>query len=305
MLKKEIQTWMRRNAREVELALWRCLFEGGSSEAVANALLAYQNEDGGFGHALEADNWNPGSTPITTDRALIYLRMAGYEALEHPAYQGVMRYVRSGLHRWEYGWMFTVPENNAYPGAPWWRYSEEENARNYAGVTAHLDAFILLHMQDDPVLYPRAQEEARAMLCGLAENETYGDKGLPPFEELLSAAEATALPGIDLSRARAQMMEKCIAAVRASEGHWHEYGVRPSDVVRTPTSPLYAPLKRLITEEQTFLLDTREKSGVWPITWTWYDTLPQYPTQFTLSESWWKSICAIENYQFLQAFGRG
>ena len=46
----EIKTWMYRNARHVELCLWQYFFEDGDKKAVADALLSYQNEDGGFGH---------------------------------------------------------------------------------------------------------------------------------------------------------------------------------------------------------------------------------------------------------------
>lgn len=53
-----------RNARPVDLARWQYHFEGGSREAVLTALACYQNPDGGFGHALEADAWNPNSTPL-------------------------------------------------------------------------------------------------------------------------------------------------------------------------------------------------------------------------------------------------
>ena len=43
-----INNWMHRNARELDLASWKCLFMNGNAEEVADALLQYQNEDGGF-----------------------------------------------------------------------------------------------------------------------------------------------------------------------------------------------------------------------------------------------------------------
>lgn len=42
----------------VRKTLWQYHFENGSQEAVLLALSFYQNDDG-FGHALEADSWNP------------------------------------------------------------------------------------------------------------------------------------------------------------------------------------------------------------------------------------------------------
>lgn len=44
-----------RNSRSLVLARWQYHFEDGSKEAVLKALSYYQNEDGGFGHALEPD----------------------------------------------------------------------------------------------------------------------------------------------------------------------------------------------------------------------------------------------------------
>ena len=55
-----------RNARPLDLALWKYHFENGNREDVLTALMAYQNADGGFGHALEADSFNPNSAPIQT-----------------------------------------------------------------------------------------------------------------------------------------------------------------------------------------------------------------------------------------------
>lgn len=62
-----------RNARPLDLARWQYHFEGGRKENVIEALSAYQNEDGGFGHGLEADFWNPNSSPMATSAAAQYL----------------------------------------------------------------------------------------------------------------------------------------------------------------------------------------------------------------------------------------
>ena len=82
----EVRRWMLRNARAVELALWRCHFEHGDPKDVADALLAYQNEDGGFGNALEPDCWNPGSTPVATWTAIKYMLAVDFDDMAHPAY---------------------------------------------------------------------------------------------------------------------------------------------------------------------------------------------------------------------------
>jgi len=76
-----------KNARPLDLARWQYHFEGGSKEAVLNALAYYQNEDGGFGHALEPDAWNPLSSPIQTCSATEILKEINFTDTA-PDYQG-------------------------------------------------------------------------------------------------------------------------------------------------------------------------------------------------------------------------
>jgi len=94
---EKARQYVYRHARPVELARWQYHFEGGSRENVLHALAFYQNEDGGFGHALEADNWNPASTPISTLTAADILEEIGFADADHPIIQGMLRYLESGI----------------------------------------------------------------------------------------------------------------------------------------------------------------------------------------------------------------
>jgi len=66
-----------RDARIVERRLFLNRFHGAPAEGVVNALRAFQNEDGGFGHALEADLRGPHSQPIHVDMAFRILHESG------------------------------------------------------------------------------------------------------------------------------------------------------------------------------------------------------------------------------------
>src|SRR5687768_13485136 len=57
-----------------ERALFAYLFEGGSRERALGCLASYQNEDGGWGHALEHDVRAPVSNAMTTEHALALMR---------------------------------------------------------------------------------------------------------------------------------------------------------------------------------------------------------------------------------------
>jgi hypothetical protein len=62
-----------RNARMVERAQFAWAFAGGPKDAVKTAVAAYQNADGGFGNALEADLRAPESTAVACEAALVAL----------------------------------------------------------------------------------------------------------------------------------------------------------------------------------------------------------------------------------------
>ena len=105
---QEIRTWIHRNARELELSVWNYFFENGSREAVIDALSYYQNEDGGFGHAVEPDGWNPESSPYATLVVTGILRRTGAAdamGAGHPMMQGIFRYLESGAGCDVNGWM--------------------------------------------------------------------------------------------------------------------------------------------------------------------------------------------------------
>ena len=73
-----------RNARPIDLALWKYHFENGNKDDVLTALAAYQNADGGFAHAIEPDFWNENSTPIATWAATCKLEQMGGVDRSHP-----------------------------------------------------------------------------------------------------------------------------------------------------------------------------------------------------------------------------
>lgn len=62
--------FVRREARVLEQRTFAACFEGTSPHGGVAALLAYRNDDGGFGHGLEPDKLCPASLPIDDQVAL-------------------------------------------------------------------------------------------------------------------------------------------------------------------------------------------------------------------------------------------
>jgi hypothetical protein len=73
------ETFIWNNARLLERRLFSFLFKGGLGKDVITALSAYQNEDGGFGNALEPDKRTSTSQPIEQEVALRILDDMGFD----------------------------------------------------------------------------------------------------------------------------------------------------------------------------------------------------------------------------------
>lgn len=299
----EVRAWVRRNARELEWSLWRRLFEGGDAQAVLDALSAYQNEDGGFGHALEADSWNPASTPYTTMHALGLLQTAGILDHDNAAFQGACRYLNSGAETTEHGWRFAIPSNNDYPHAPWWGFDPAASEVENIGLTAGIAAFALTQLDADAPAYQRALRYGAAIAKRLESESDFGEMGVGGLIGLIPALRSQNVAGLDYELLNARVRELVNRSIVRDPAKWPFYGVRPSRYIQSPQSPYYQENADIVAKEVEYTLAEREPGGVWGITWSWFDLGDQYAKAFAISENWWKSQKAIENMLFLRAFG--
>ncbi len=285
----KIRNWIYRNARPVDLARWEYHFEEGSKDDVIEMLSFYQNEDGGFGNALEPDSWNPNSTPITTNTAVEILREIGHDNRKHPMIVDMLEYLESTHGKKDHKWLFSLPENNKYPHAPWWE-TEEEGTLTKFNPTASLLRFILDFGDYKSDLYKMALNE-----MGTLKEEVINDED-PSMHDLICLESIRAY----LDEERLNKLELDI--IEKDPLKWVEYTCKPSTFIKDKQHPLYKnkELKKLLIRE----LDELEKSllpeGYWEISWKW----DNYPEEFALTKNWWRADLAIKNLLILKAFDR-
>jgi len=109
------------NARVVDRRRFERMFGGGAAQAVRDAVAAYRNDDGGFGHALEPDCRAPGSQPLAVDMALRILDEA--DAWDLPLVSGACDWLAEVAPA-EGGASSAEPSMTGWPHAPWWRPEE-------------------------------------------------------------------------------------------------------------------------------------------------------------------------------------
>ncbi|MFI4989515.1 MAG: hypothetical protein ACHQHO_01185 [Solirubrobacterales bacterium] len=103
-------------ARLLDRHRYSLLFEGGAAEPVIEALHAYRNADGGFGHALEPDLRGPGSQPAPTLYALETLNEA--DAADGELGRAARAWV-AGVAAADGGIPAVLPGFEDYPHAAW------------------------------------------------------------------------------------------------------------------------------------------------------------------------------------------
>jgi hypothetical protein len=105
------------NGRVLDRRRFERLFAGGEAGPVRDAVAAYRNPDGGFGHALEPDGRSPGTQPLAIELALRTLDEAGeWDAALVDGACGWLAEHAPG----EGGAVFVDPSIEGWPHAPWW-----------------------------------------------------------------------------------------------------------------------------------------------------------------------------------------
>jgi hypothetical protein len=302
---KEIKSWVYRNSRPIELAIWQYYFENGSKEAVLSALSFDQSDDGGFGHALEADSWNPNSSPYTTLKAINILKGIYFNDKQHPIMRGVFKFLESNAYCSENGWYFNIPSNDHYAHAPWWTYNMEDNTFEGIGVTAGIVSFIFTSTDKNSKIFRKALALSDNIIEKLIKTDKYGDMGIGGYCVLLDAIERAGLISHYDYKSVTEKVKKLVhTSIERDTSKWVHYSRRPSDYIYSPESIFYKDNEDIVIKELDYLIDTRTQNGVWNITWSWFENNEKYAKEFAISEAWWKASIAIDKIKFLKNFNR-
>jgi hypothetical protein len=271
------------NARLVERRLYAYVFLGAAPEGVVAALRGYQNDDGGFGHALEPDLRGPESQPIHVETAFRALEAAG----THPP-EMVARAC---------SWLASVDRAKgcvpaifesaaAYPRAGHWQpaYWTAESPNPTAAIAGLLHAMNAGHPwldRADTFCWRRLGEpisDAHSLRCAFTFLEHHPDRRraeallMPVAEQIVDATLFALDPGVT------------------------EYALTPLDFAPHPTSmarPLFADA--LIDAHLDDLASRQQPDGGWPVVW-------EPPSMGAMAE--WRARVTLDAISTLRAYGR-
>lgn len=267
------------------------------------ALGAYRNPDGGFGHALEEDAWNPGSSPVQTWAATEIVRETGLTDRGHPIIEGILRYLESGADFDGAFWANTVPANNDFPHAPWWHFADDGPPAGSDNPTAALAGFGLRFSRPGSALLRLCREIAAQAVNRFLDGR-YRDSmhTVACFVRLFEYCRDTGETNLfDWSAFQNELAAQITASLTQDTSTWAtDYICKPSLYINSPGSEFYEQNRDLAEYECDFIERSLKPEGYWDITWQWND----YPAEWAVSKVWWQGTHAVNNLVLLKNYGR-
>lgn len=286
--------FLREDARPLERALFAVQFESAPPSVALDALAAFQNTDGGFGHGLEADIRLADSSVIATTIAFQRLRELGAPAT-HPLVENGCRYLRETFDAASLNWPDVPASLDEAPHAPWWKVRDDLTTRRF-----NPRAEIAGYLNEYPSHFPAKMRETvtSSVFAALATHE--GDMEMHDLLCLLRFYETPGLPP-SIATAMAGPIERFVhATVEHDPAQWRGYGLQPLAVVTSPLSPFHASLADEVAQNLDFLIETQSESGAWEPTWSWgEDGDPAWPD----ARRDWSGVLTLDALVKLRAFG--
>jgi hypothetical protein len=274
-------------ARLLERRLFATCFLGQPAAGVVDALRGYQNDDGGFGHALEPDKRCPASLPIDVETAFQALATAG--AVDHDMVIRACDFLARAAEEADAGGAVPLafPVIESFPRATHWTAWTYEPGLN---PTAGLVGLLYQLGVDHP------WRSAGTAYCW----QQLESGGLPGDAHAL--AETLNFLEHVPDRHRADQQAAALASNLADIPLFHldpdapGYGLSPLNVAPQATSRWRA----LFTDTQIGahldrLQEDQQADGGWLITW-------EPPSQAARSE--WRGIVTLGALRTLTSYGR-
>jgi hypothetical protein len=288
------QQFINQHARPLEQALFKHHFEQAAHEDVLNVLSIFQNDDGGFGNALEPDFRLPDSSPMATSVAIQIFRDINAPE-DHPMVQKAVDYLLANysdsLSRWEP----VPPQISEYPRAPWWGAPEEPAPGFQPNVSAELIGHF--HHYDSTVPASTLR--------------TWTDNAIEHLETMIAPSEMhdllcylwleKSLPDSDKFLIQRALLDSGQKVVTRDPEQWSSYCVKPLWLAPNPKALLAESLHEDIHANLDYEIDHQGEDGAWCPFWNWGEAFPE---DWAKAEREWKGILTMNVLKSLKAYQR-
>lgn len=294
--------FLKSKARPVDRALFEYRFEGGSADKVVSTLVAYQNDDGGFGRALEPDLRSPSSSADATGIAISILKEIN-ATTESLMLQKAVHFLLATLNPESSTWRVAPQDVNQYPHAPWWHDEEGSLQRTFDGyrVIPRAKLVALLHHYAEVVPEDWLSNLTEQTVSDIEKIDPLGSGGGDDLVYALSLAEEGSVPEAFRSRVVARVRAVVPEVVTLDPEEWSTYCISPLKIVKSPKSPVADLIWGAVQEHLDYQIEHQTPEGAWDPVWSWGDFYPQVWPQARVE---WQGYLTLETLTTLKAFDR-
>ncbi len=279
-------------ARPLEISRLKHVIEGNHDIEVFEELFKYQNADGGFGHGLEPDSWNPNSSPIQTWAAMTILRTIDFNA-DDPKVKLMFTYLEETLDPETLSWPATIPSNDSYPHAPWWQYKKEDPTYN---PTASIAGFVLRHANPATNLFRLANKICRQAIDFINDRKDPIEvHELRCLLDMMNDAKDLYQTYLPYKKAKQKVVLLIDDCLEHDSSLWlTSYVAKPSALIKKHPGIASDAYYDLMMEEFDLALKHVNLEGIWNPTFSWGNQD---------SDRIWKAIIAIDYLELMKQFG--
>jgi hypothetical protein len=268
--------------RLVDRRVFERLFRDGAAEPVRDAVAAYRNADGGFGHALEPDCRAAASQPAAVEMALRIMDLAS--AWDERLVRDAVDWL-SAIAPPEGGAAFVQPTVSEGPHAPWWVPAEGASLIQTGQIAGLLYARGFTH----PWL-ERAAQVMWSRIDALTEPNAYEMFGVLAFlEQVPDRARAEKA----FERVGPLLFSRGLVALDPGEpGETHSplaFAARPGSIARRLFD------SGVIEAHLDHLAGAQRDDGGWMFNW---------PSWSPAAEADWRGFLTVDALRVLRANGR-
>jgi hypothetical protein len=290
------------HGRPLERALFGHRFERAPVEGVLDELARFQNEDGGFGRALEPDSRTLSSSALATGIGLQMLRELDCLA-DHPMVRKAVTYLTTTYDEAVQGWRAVSPDTNSFPHAPWWHDENGSLAQLFDGFRIIPRALIVSSLHHFSTLVPPGwlDEVTEKTVRYIETVELLGEGGGSDLQYAISLAEAKNLPPHYAKRLEARIREAIPAVVVRDSTRWDSYCITPLRIVASPQSLGADLIQDELQRHLDYQITRQTPEGSWDPVWSWEGT---YPEAWAEAKQEWRGHLTLEALTQLNSFGR-
>lgn len=294
---------LKTQARPLDRALFEHRFEDAPASLVTDPLIASQNPDGGFGHALEPDVRTPSSSALATGMALSILKEVRKPA-QDPVVVNAIEYLRRTFDQERQVWRAVPEDVNDHPHAPWWHDEDGSLARTFDDflVMPRAQLVALLHHYGElvPADWLDSLTEATVADIEASEDQVFEGAG-DALRYALTLVDTDAVPQRYKDRILPRLRGLADHVVCRAPETWDTYCATPLKIVPSPESAVADLMWDDLQRNLDHIIAHQTEAGAWEPTWTWGDA---YPQAWEKARQEWRGHVTLETLTSLEAFGR-